>query len=119
LLVCSFFSGDALAAPTHWYYGGFAQVQMDYGTKGITGYTKPKTELRGSILNKSDVNGGGRSGSSSSSSGGWFGSQNKDSSQEITIIMAKNYIGTRRNRFIIMPRYKREKILWNHNWHVF
>lgn len=64
-----------MAAPTHWYYGGFAQVQMDYGPKGITGYTKPKTELRGSILNKSDVNGGGRS-------SGTKGNNNKD----ITII---------------------------------
>jgi len=62
----SFFSGDALAAPTHWYYGGFPQIQADYGSAGITDYTKPRMELRGSILNKSDVNGGGRSGSSHS-----------------------------------------------------
>ena len=54
------FSGDALASPTHWYYGGFPQVQRDYGKHGITGYTKPKTNLSGSILNKSDPNGGGR-----------------------------------------------------------
>ncbi|CAB9517908.1 ADP-ribosylglycohydrolase [Seminavis robusta] len=85
----SFFSGDALAAPTHWYYGGFQQVQMDYGPNGITTYTKPKMELRGSILNKSDVNGGGRS-SSSSSSGKWslFGSSSdkNNKKEQITII---------------------------------
>lgn len=54
------FSGDALAAPTHWYYGGFPQIQSDYGRGGITGYTRPVTILSGSILNKSDPNGGGR-----------------------------------------------------------
>lgn len=54
------FSGDALAAPTHWYYGGFPQIQSDYGRGGITGYTRPVTQLSGSILNKSDPNGGGR-----------------------------------------------------------
>ena len=37
------FSDDALASPTHWYYGGFPQIQSDYGRDGITGYTKPKT----------------------------------------------------------------------------
>ncbi|KAL7503974.1 hypothetical protein ACHAXN_001691 [Cyclotella atomus] len=54
------FSGDALASPTHWYYGGFPQIQRDYGRNGITGYTKPAMNLSGSILNKSDPNGGGR-----------------------------------------------------------
>lgn len=54
------FGGDALAAPSHWYYGGFSQIQADYGPNGLTGYTKPVTTLRGSILNKSDPNGGGR-----------------------------------------------------------
>ena len=54
------FSGDALASPTHWYYGGFPQIQRDYGRSGITGYTKPTMNLSGSILNKSDPNGGGR-----------------------------------------------------------
>ncbi|KAL3801038.1 hypothetical protein HJC23_002331 [Cyclotella cryptica] len=54
------FSGDALASPTHWYYGGFPQIQSDYGRDGIMGYTKPKLHLPGSILNKSDPNGGGR-----------------------------------------------------------
>jgi ADP-ribosylglycohydrolase len=54
------FSGDALASPTHWYYGGFPQIQSDYGRGGITGYTKPVLNLSGSILNKSDPNGGGR-----------------------------------------------------------
>lgn len=54
------FAGDALAAPTHWYYGGFSQIQSDYGSSGITTYTKPVKSLAGSILNKSDPNGGGR-----------------------------------------------------------
>lgn len=54
------FSGDALASPTHWYYGGLPQIQGDYGREGITDYTKPVTTLPGSILNKSDPNGGGR-----------------------------------------------------------
>jgi len=57
---CSFFGGDALAAPTHWYYGGASQIRSDYGRAGITDYTKPKLELPGSIMNKSNVNGGGR-----------------------------------------------------------
>lgn len=56
----AFFSGDALAAPTHWYYGGAQQIRSDYGRAGITDYTKPKLELPGSIMNKSNINGGGR-----------------------------------------------------------
>jgi hypothetical protein len=54
------FGGDALAAPSHWYYGGFPQIQSDYGRGGIVGYTKPVMKMPGSILNKSDPNGGGR-----------------------------------------------------------
>ena len=65
----SFFAGDALAAPTHWYYGGQRQVLQDYG-RPITDYTKPNYELRGSILNKSDLNGGGRSKWNSGGRGG-------------------------------------------------
>lgn len=53
-----FFSGDALSAPTHWYYGGVRQVQADYGS--LDDYVSPKQELPGSILNKSNTNGGGR-----------------------------------------------------------
>lgn len=56
-----FFSGDALASPTHWYYGGRQQIQDDYGTMGITNYTKPKIHLRDSKMNKSNINGDGRS----------------------------------------------------------
>ena len=56
-----FFAGDAVAAPTHWFYGGRTQIQQYYGPKGITKYTKPVYELAGSIMNKSDLNGGGRS----------------------------------------------------------
>ena len=53
------FAGDALASPTHWYYGGSAQIERDYGGP-ITGYTKPRGNLSGSIMNKSNLNGGGR-----------------------------------------------------------
>jgi hypothetical protein len=56
----SFFAGDALASPTHWFYGGQRQVREYYGPQGITGYTKPSFELAGSILNKSDPRSGGR-----------------------------------------------------------
>jgi ADP-ribosyl-[dinitrogen reductase] hydrolase len=65
----SFFAGDALAMPSHWYYGGPAQIQRDYGKSrntGITDYTKPVYHLAGSILNKSNLSGGGRSTSASS-----------------------------------------------------
>ena len=55
-----FFAGDALSAPTHWYYGGLRQIKTDYGHP-IKDYTKPNYNLVGSILNKSDLNGGGRS----------------------------------------------------------
>jgi ADP-ribosylglycohydrolase len=55
-----FLAGDALASPTHWYYGGKRQIIEDYGSE-ITDYTKPHQYLAGSILNKSDLNGGGRS----------------------------------------------------------
>jgi ADP-ribosylglycohydrolase len=54
------FSGDALASPSHWYYGGLRQIQTDYGSAGITGYTRPVVGLAGSIMNKSNTNGGGR-----------------------------------------------------------
>jgi len=50
--------GDALASPTHWYYGGAGQVARDYGK--IKGYVKPKMELQGSIMNLSSTGGGGR-----------------------------------------------------------
>jgi ADP-ribosyl-[dinitrogen reductase] hydrolase len=55
-----FLAGDALASPSHWYYGGRKQIMNDYGAE-ITDYTKPNQQLAGSILNKSDLNGGGRS----------------------------------------------------------
>lgn len=65
-----FLAGDALASPTHWFYGGKRQVISEYG-HAITDYMAPNKQLAGSILNKSDLNGGGRSkysGSSSASS---------------------------------------------------
>merc|ERR1719476_23591 len=49
---------DALASPTHWYYGGAGQVNRDYGK--IAGYVKPKMQLPGSIMNLSSTGGGGR-----------------------------------------------------------
>lgn len=54
------FAGDALASPTHWYYGGPRQIQSDYGPRGITTYAQPVAHLAGSIMNKSNTNGGGR-----------------------------------------------------------
>mmetsp|Transcript_97139 Transcript_97139/g.173005 ORF Transcript_97139/g.173005 Transcript_97139/m.173005 type:complete len:274 (+) Transcript_97139:58-879(+) len=51
---------DAIAMPAHWYYGGSRQVEADYGR--ITGYVKPKTELRGSIMALSNTGGAGRGG---------------------------------------------------------
>jgi ADP-ribosyl-[dinitrogen reductase] hydrolase len=62
----SYFAGDALSAPTHWFYGGYRQVQQYYGPQGIRDYFKPVYNLQGSILNKSNLSGGGRSGASSS-----------------------------------------------------
>lgn len=61
LALWSYFAGDALASPTHWFYGGLPQIQQYYGSKGIVGYTRPVMELKGSILNKSNLSGGGRS----------------------------------------------------------
>jgi hypothetical protein len=73
----SFFAGDALAMPSHWYYGGAAQINRDYaaysskpgsngrGKEGINDYVTPVYHLSGSILNKSNLNGGGRSNGSS------------------------------------------------------
>eukprot|EP00588_Corethron_pennatum_P031645 CAMPEP_0194344814 /NCGR_PEP_ID=MMETSP0171-20130528/103112_1 /TAXON_ID=218684 /ORGANISM="Corethron pennatum, Strain L29A3" /LENGTH=379 /DNA_ID=CAMNT_0039111639 /DNA_START=74 /DNA_END=1213 /DNA_ORIENTATION=+ len=55
----SLLSGDALASPTHWFYGGSSQVLSVYGGP-ITGFTAPVERLSGSIMGKSNVNGGGR-----------------------------------------------------------
>jgi len=52
------FIGDALAMPSHWYYGGPAQVKRDYGT--ITTYVAPVSKLPGSIMNLSNTGGAGR-----------------------------------------------------------
>lgn len=46
--------------PTHWFYGGFPQIQATYGSTGITDYVAPVHDLPNSILNKSNTNGGGR-----------------------------------------------------------
>lgn len=53
------FIGDALASPSHWFYGGSRQVTSTYGGP-IRGYVKPSQELSGSIMNLSSTGGGGR-----------------------------------------------------------
>ncbi len=50
---------DALAAPSHWLYGGPRQVVQLYG-RPIEGYVKPAVHLPGSIMSKSNTGGGGR-----------------------------------------------------------
>jgi len=53
------FIADALASPTHWFYGGPSQVQRAY--RGlIKGYVKPNMQCDGSIMNKSNTGGAGR-----------------------------------------------------------
>ena len=53
------FIADALASPTHWFYGGDSQVKRAYAG-GIRGYVKPNQECEGSIMNKSNTGGAGR-----------------------------------------------------------
>merc|ERR1711907_413326 len=53
--------GDALAMPTHWFYGGQRQVQSTYGG-ALTGYVAPVMHLPGSIMSKSNTGGAGRGG---------------------------------------------------------
>lgn len=55
------FIADAMAMPTHWYYGGVGQVTGEYGA-GVTSYVKPVTKYPGSIMSKSNTAGGGRGG---------------------------------------------------------
>jgi len=50
---------DALAMPTHWYYGGESQVRQDYGGL-IKGYVAPPLHMSGSIMGKSNTGGDGR-----------------------------------------------------------
>jgi ADP-ribosyl-[dinitrogen reductase] hydrolase len=57
----SFFAGDAISSPTHWFYGGQQQIQSYYGKNGVTTYIQPSYNLASSILNKSNLSGGGRS----------------------------------------------------------
>jgi hypothetical protein len=64
----SYFAGDALAAPAHWFYGGKQKVIADYGHE-ITDFTKPNRGLADCIMNKSDLNGGGRSSNFGGSNG--------------------------------------------------
>jgi len=52
--------GDALAMPTHWFYGGDRQVAATYGR--IKGFVAPVDHLRGSIMSKSNTGGAGRGG---------------------------------------------------------
>eukprot|EP00927_Polykrikos_kofoidii_P065599 TRINITY_DN61338_c0_g1_i1.p1 TRINITY_DN61338_c0_g1~~TRINITY_DN61338_c0_g1_i1.p1 ORF type:complete len:324 (-),score=46.18 TRINITY_DN61338_c0_g1_i1:407-1279(-) len=53
------FIADAMAMPTHWYYGGEGQVARDYGGP-LKGYVQPKKNLSGSIMNLSNTGGAGR-----------------------------------------------------------
>ena len=53
------FAGDAVASPTHWYYGGERQVRGDYNGP-ITTYIQPKSTMAGSIMPKSNTDGAGR-----------------------------------------------------------
>ena len=53
-------AGDALASPTHWYYGGPRQIASDYGREMIQGYRKPVSEMQGSIMPRSNTDGAGR-----------------------------------------------------------
>lgn len=50
---------DALAMPTHWYYGGAREIREAYG-KRIGGYVAPNETKRGSIMSKSNTGGAGR-----------------------------------------------------------
>jgi len=52
--------GDALAMPTHWFYGGDRQVAATYGR--IAGFVAPVEHLPGSIMSKSNTGGAGRGG---------------------------------------------------------
>lgn len=51
---------DAMAMPSHWFYGGQWQVNSAYGE--IKTYVKPTVKLSGSIMSKSNTGGGGRGG---------------------------------------------------------
>lgn len=52
---------DAMAMPTHWFYGGPRQIASTY--KGpLKGYVAPVTHLPGSIMSKSNTGGAGRGG---------------------------------------------------------
>lgn len=53
------FMGDALAMPTHWYYGGKHQIMAEFGGP-ITKMTKSRPTFRGSIMNLSNTGGAGR-----------------------------------------------------------
>merc|ERR1712054_398278 len=53
------FIADAMAMPTHWFYGGEKQVRSEFGGP-IDGYTKSRPKMRGSIMNLSNTGGGGR-----------------------------------------------------------
>ena len=56
------FAGDAVASPTHWYYGGERQVQGDYNGP-ITGLRAAQiNKMMGSIMPKSNTDGAGRRG---------------------------------------------------------
>lgn len=53
------FVADALAMPTHWYYGGAWQIKNDFGGP-ITKFERSQRSFPGSIMNKSNTGGAGR-----------------------------------------------------------
>ena len=113
-----FFAGDALAMPTHWYYGGFPQITRDYGPQGIVGYTKPVTTLSGSILNKSNINGGGRGSFSKLP----IDSNGSTTTKDASISIIGDIINHGKRDYwdwcIITPRCNVVRIRSRHNWHV-
>ena len=52
---------DALAMPSHWFYGGEHQIISMYGHR-LSGYEQPITKLPGSIMSLSNTGGAGRGG---------------------------------------------------------
>ena len=50
---------DAMAMPSHWFYGGARQVASTYGGP-IKGYLAPAVHLPNSIMSKANTGGGGR-----------------------------------------------------------
>jgi hypothetical protein len=67
-VVSGYFADDALAAMPHRYHGGKRQTIADGIHEGAD-YAQPNRELAGSMWNKFDLNGGGRSSNFGGSNG--------------------------------------------------